>query len=199
MAASDALIEAYLRESLVAMSAFQQDGGFRTVIAAMADTITTALRAGNKLLIAGNGGSAGDAQHIAGEFIARLMVDRAPMAALALTTDSSVMTATANDYGYDQVFERQVLGLGRPGDVFMGLSTSGRSPNVLRAFDAARARGMVSIGLTGAHGYAMQDKCSLLIRAPSTRTAVIQQIHMVAGHIICALVEQTMFPDAKPT
>ena len=193
-AASDHFIDAYLTESVNGLVEFQRQSQYRVTMAAMAEAITVALRAGKKLLIAGNGGSAGDAQHIAGEFVARLMYDRAPMAAIALTTDSSVMTATANDYGYEQVFERQVLALGQPGDVFMGISTSGHSANVLRAFDAAQAKGLVSIGLTGSQGHPMRDKCALLLEAPSSRTAIIQQIHIVAAHIICALVEQAMFP-----
>ena len=193
----DDFIDAYLAESVEALVAFQHGPEHRTAMAAIAEAIVVALRAGKKLLIAGNGGSAGDAQHIAGEFVARLMYDRAPMAAIALTTDSSVMTATANDYGYERLFERQVLALGQPGDVFMGISTSGRSANVLRAFDAAQAKGLLSIGLTGSHGYEMRDKCALLLEAPSSRTAVIQQIHGVAGHIICALVEQAMFPNGR--
>ena len=195
MQTSDAdFIDAYLAESVSALAAFQADAGFHRTMVAMADAVVAALRAGKKLLIAGNGGSAGDAQHIAGEFIARLMYDRAPMAAIALTVDSSVITATGNDYGYEHIFERQVLGLGQAGDVFLGISTSGKSPNVMRAFDAARARGLVSIGFTGADGGPMREACSVLLEAPSGRTAIIQQIHIVAAHIVCALVERTMFP-----
>ena len=187
-------IDAYLADSAAALASFQTRPDFRQTMSAMADAIVIALRAGKKLLIAGNGGSAGDAQHIAGEFIARLMYDRAPLAAIALTVDSSVITATGNDYGYDHIFERQVLGLGQPGDVFLGISTSGKSPNVLRAFDAAHERGLVSIGFCGADGGPMRQKCSLLLEAPSGKTAIIQQIHIVAAHIICALVERAMFP-----
>ncbi len=187
-------VDAFLAESVTALSAFQADAGFHQTMTAMADAVVTALRDGKKLLIAGNGGSAGDAQHIAGEFIARLMYDRAPLAAIALTVDSSVITATGNDYGYDHIFERQVLGLGQPGDVFLGISTSGGSRNVLRAFDAAAEKGLVSIGFCGASGGPMREKCSLLLEAPSSKTAIIQQIHIVAAHIICALVERAMFP-----
>lgn len=192
---SDDFIDAYLAESVSVLLEFQDQPQYRIAMAAIAEAIIVALRAGKKLLVAGNGGSASDAQHIAGEFVARLMYDRAPMAAIALTTDSSVITAAANDYGYERVFERQVLALGQPGDVFMGISTSGQSANVLRAFDAAQAKGLVSIGLTGSQGGLMRDKCALLLEAPSGRTAFIQQIHSVAGHIICALVEQAMFPN----
>jgi D-sedoheptulose 7-phosphate isomerase len=194
MALMHAFIDTYLSETIAALESFQSDAAARRVLVDMAAAIVTALRSGGKLLIAGNGGSAADAQHIAGEFIARLMYDRAPLAAIALTVDSSVITATGNDYGYQHIFERQVRGLGRPGDVLLGISTSGRSPNILRAFDAAAAGGLVSIGFTGANGGQMRDACALLVEAPSTNTAIIQQVHIVAAHIVCALVERSMFP-----
>jgi D-sedoheptulose 7-phosphate isomerase len=187
-------VDTYLSESVTALTAFQTDPSYRRTMNAMSDSIVTALRAGKKLLVAGNGGSAGDAQHIAGEFISRLMYDRAPLAAIALTVDTSVITATGNDYGYDHIFERQVLGLGQEGDVFLGISTSGKSRNVLRAFDAANSRGLVSIGFAGADGGPMAERCSHLLQAPSGKTAIIQQIHIVAAHIVCALVEREMFP-----
>lgn len=187
-------IDAYLDESCAALTAFRADPQQRGVLNAMTEVIVGALRRGGKLLICGNGGSAGDAQHIAGEFISRLMYDRAPLAAIALTTDTSVLTATGNDYGYEYVFERQVLGLGQPGDALLAISTSGNSPNVLRALTAARDRNLETIGFTGAHGGGMSEGCGILLRAPSTNTAIIQQIHIVAAHIVCALVERTMFP-----
>ena len=187
-------VDGYLAESIAALTEFQRDPVHAATMTGMADAIIAALRGGKKLLIAGNGGSAGDAQHIAGEFISRLMYDRGPMAAIALTTDTSVITATGNDYGYEHVFERQVLGLGQPGDVFLGISTSGRSPNVLRAYDAARQNGLVCLGFAGSHGKSMREACTLLLEAPSDKTAVIQQIHIVAAHIVCALVERAMFP-----
>ncbi|WP_158927339.1 D-sedoheptulose 7-phosphate isomerase [Acidisphaera sp. S103] len=187
-------IRAYLTESVEALTAFQSEPAYRQTMTAMADSIVTALRAGRKLLIAGNGGSAGDSQHIAGEFISRLMYDRAPLAAIALTVDTSVITATGNDYGYEHIFERQILGLGQTGDVFLGISTSGKSPNIIRAFDASRDRGLISIGFCGAVGGPMRDRCRHLLEAPSGKTAIIQQIHIVAAHIVCALVERAMFP-----
>jgi D-sedoheptulose 7-phosphate isomerase len=187
-------VQNFLAESVTALATFQADAAYRHVMAEMAESIVMAMRDGKKLLIAGNGGSAGDAQHIAGEFIARLMYDRAPLAAIALTTDTSVITATGNDYGYDHIFSRQVFGLGQPGDVFLGISTSGKSPNVLRAFAAAQERGLVSIGFAGADGGPMREACSHILQAPSGKTAIVQQIHIVAAHIICGLVERTMFP-----
>ena len=188
-------VEGYLRDSLAALTAFEAAPEQRAVMAAMAEAIIASLRGGGKLLVCGNGGSAGDAQHIAGEFVARLMYDRAPLAAIALTTDGSVMTATGNDYGYEHVFERQVRALGRPGDVLLGISTSGTSPNVVRAFKAARAGGLVCLGFSGDRAATpMQGLCDLLLRAPSGSTAIIQQIHIVAAHVVCALVERAMFP-----
>ena len=188
-------IDAYLEETLLATQAFCGDVGHRRVLTGMADAVVGALRNRGKFLICGNGGSAGDAQHIAGEFVSRLMYDRAPLAAIALTTDTSVITATGNDYGFDRVFERQVLALGQPGDVLLGISTSGTSANVLRALAAGKERGLVCIGFAGAQGGPMTKACDLLLQAPSTRTPVIQQLHITAAHIVCALVERAMFPQ----
>jgi D-sedoheptulose 7-phosphate isomerase len=187
-------VDAYLDETLASMTAFRTEPHHRQVLIEMADVIVSALRQRRKLLVCGNGGSAGDAQHIAGEFISRLMYDRAPLAAIALTTDTSVITATGNDYGFEYIFERQVLGLGEKGDVLLGITTSGNSQNVLRAFAAARKKNLVCLGFTGARGGSINEVCDLLLKAPSTKTAIIQQIHIVAAHIVCALVERKMFP-----
>ena len=186
----------YLVQSRDAVDAAIADPGFVATIAAIADRVTDALATGHKLLLAGNGGSAADAQHLAGEFLSRLHYDRAPVAAVALTTDSSVLTAIANDYGYELLFERQVLGLGRPGDVLIAISTSGRSPNILRALRAARQHGLVAIGFTGSGGGDMPALCDLCLRAPSDSTPLIQQLHITAGHIVCGLVEARLFPRA---
>jgi D-sedoheptulose 7-phosphate isomerase len=191
-------VRAYLARSAAAMAEFAGDQAAQDLLFRMADICCQAMRGGHKLLIAGNGGSAADAQHIAGEFISRLMFDHAPLPAIALTVDTSVLTATANDYGYDYVFERQVLGLGQPGDVFLGISTSGRSPNVLRAFEAARLRGLVCLGFTGRAGGAMAERCELLFRAPADETAIVQQLHISAAHVVCALIERGMFPELMP-
>lgn len=183
----------YLDESLQALEAvIKSDSGQNTILT-FADVITNALAAERKLLVAGNGGSAGDAQHIAGEFLSRLFFDRSPLPAVALTTDSSVITAIGNDYGYEKVFERQVLGLGRPGDVFLGISTSGKSSNILRALGTARSKGLVTLGLTGASAGPMAPLCDHVFCAPSSKTSVIQQIHIVVAHLICGLVEQRIF------
>ena len=191
-------LDDYLAHSAAAFEAFR-DLSHREMMAAMARTIERSFRAGGKLLICGNGGSAGDAQHIAGEFISRLMYDRAPLPAIALTTDTSVMTAIGNDYGYDQVFERQIRGLGRAGDVLIAISTSGTSPNVLRALVAARALGMTCLGFTGSRAatpVSMHATCDAVLAVPSTATPIIQQLHISAAHVICALVERAMFPQA---
>ncbi len=186
----------YLARSRDVVQAAIDDPDFAGTIAAIVDRLAVALGAGRKLLLAGNGGSAADAQHIAGEFLSRLNYDRAPTAAIALTTDSSVLTAIGNDYGYERVFERQVRGLGQEGDVLLAISTSGRSPNILRAIAAGRELGLVTIGLSGSTGGEMAALCDLCLHAPSDSTPLIQQIHITAGHVICGLVEERLFPRA---
>src|SRR5579862_2618280 len=178
----------YLARSRDVVEAAIGDAAFVATIAAIVERVATALSAGNKVLLAGN------AQHLAGEFLSRLYYDRAPVAAIALTTDSSVLTAIGNDYGYDRVFERQVLGLGRPGDVLIAISTSGCSPNILKAIAAARTIGLVVVGFAGQSGGDMAAQCDLCLRAPSDSTPLIQQLHITAGHIVCGLVEARLFP-----
>ena len=184
----------YLAQSRDAVQAAIGDDAFLATAGAIVDLLVEAIVAGRKVLFAGNGGSAGDAQHLAGEFLSRLNYDRAPLAAIALTTDSSVLTAIGNDYGYDRVFERQVLGLGVAGDVLIAISTSGRSPNILRAIDAARSKGLFVVGFTGRNGGEMAARCHLCLYAPADTTPLIQQLHITAGHIICGLVEERLFP-----
>lgn len=184
----------YLSLSRDAIDRARNDTAFVATISAVSDCLTAALASGHKLLLAGNGGSAGDAQHIAGEFLSRLNYDRAPLAAIALTTDTSVLTAIGNDYGYQHVFERQVRGLGREGDVLIAISTSGRSPNIIQAIAAARDNGLAVVGMTGASGGDMAGLCDHCLRAPSDSTAIIQQLHITAAHIICGLVEERLFP-----
>ena len=184
----------YLVQSRDLVQAAIDDPEFVAVIRDIAEATASAIGGGRKLLLAGNGGSAADAQHLAGEMLSRLNYDRAPAAALALTTDTSVLTAIGNDYGYDRLFERQILGLGRPGDVFIAISTSGRSPNILRALDAAREQRIITVGFTGRTGGEMPPRCDLCLSAPSDSTPLIQQIHITAGHIICGLVEERLFP-----
>ena len=189
----DAFLDDFLARSVEAMAAFAVDREARRLLVDMAAIVSASLRAGGKLLVAGNGGSAADAQHIAGEFTSRLMYDRLPLAAVALTTDTSSLTAISNDYGFEHVFSRQVAALGRPGDVFLGISTSGRSPNVLRAIDAARRGGLRTLGFAGRAAPGMEG-CDVLLAAPSGWTPVVQQVHITAAHILCALVERTLCP-----
>jgi D-sedoheptulose 7-phosphate isomerase len=154
--------------------------------------IATALAAGNKLMLCGNGGSAADAQHLAAEFTGRFIKDRRPLAALALSTDSSALTCIANDYSFDEVFRRQVLGLGVRGDCLLAISTSGNSPNVVRAVEAAHERDMRTIGLLGRDGGKLAGLCGLSIVVPSATTARIQEAHIMIGHSLCGMVEAAL-------
>ena len=154
-----------------------------------------ALRAGRKLMFAGNGGSAADAQHWAGELVSRFYYDRPGLPAIALTTDTSILTAIGNDYGYDYTFARQIEALGQQGDVFIAISTSGRSKNILRAIDAAEAKGVTVIGFSGEHGGDMAARCAVCFRIPSNETPRIQEGHEFIGHLLCGLIEREMFPQ----
>jgi D-sedoheptulose 7-phosphate isomerase len=182
----------HLAASRDAFAKAAEDADFMASLGKIAAAMTAALKSGGKILLCGNGGSAADAQHIAGELLSRYEFDRAPLAAVALTTDTSVLTAIGNDYGYEQLFERQVQGLGRKGDVLLALSTSGRSPNILRALDAAKKNGLVTIGFTGEAGGDMAARCDFMLHAPSDKTPVIQQIHITAAHVICGLIERSI-------
>lgn len=163
------------------------------VVAQVAALCTETILAGGKVMFAGNGGSAADAQHLAGEFVSRFNFDRPGIAGLALTTDTSVLTAIGNDYGYDQVFSRQVHALGRPGDTLVGITTSGRSPNILRAFTQARSSGVRTVGMTGAKGELLREVCDYCIVVPEQPTPRVQELHIAIGHTICALVEEQVF------
>ena len=185
-------IAAHLSQSLAALERATQDAALLAAARGIAAAMIAALRAGNKLLIIGNGGSAADAQHIAAEIIGRYKQDRPGYAAIALTTDTSALTAIANDYGFEQVFARQVEGLGRRGDVLLALSTSGRSPNILAALSKARALGLVTIGFTGLKGETMGALCDHLLVAPTDDTPVVQQVCLAVAHGICDEIEQTM-------
>ena len=191
--AADDVVTEHFRRSLATLQRAASDEELQSIIRSIAQAIERSLRAGGKLLIAGNGGSAADAQHIAAELVGRFRFDRQPLPAIALTTDTSLLTAIGNDYGFEQVFERQVKGLGRKGDVFLAISTSGNSPNVLSALRAARSLGLGTIGFTGSRGAAMRELCALCLAAPAEETSLIQQIHIVAAHAVCDLVERAMF------
>jgi D-sedoheptulose 7-phosphate isomerase len=189
---SQDLIAAHLKLSLAALERANGDAAMLAAAGRITGAIIAALRAGKKLLIIGNGGSAADAQHIAAEIVGRYKKDRPGYAAIALTTDTSALTAITNDYGFEQVFSRQVEGLGQRGDVLLALSTSGRSPNILAALRKAREQGLVTIGFTGTRGAAMGADCDHLLIAPCDDTPVIQQIHLAIAHGICDEIEQAM-------
>jgi D-sedoheptulose 7-phosphate isomerase len=168
-------------------------------IVAAAELMRDAVLAGKKVLLCGNGGSAADAQHIAAELVGRFVIERKPLPAIALTTDTSALTAIGNDYGYEHVFSRQVEALGNPGDVLVAITTSGTSKNVVAAVTVARELGMKVIGLTGAKGAAFVASCDAGVAVPSTNTARIQENHILIGHAICALVEDAIWgEDYKP-
>ena len=174
------------RQVVVKMTALEGE------IASAGELCGTALARGQRIYLCGNGGSASDAQHIAAELIGRFVHDRRALPAIALTTDTSALTAIGNDYGYDEVFSRQVEGLCREGDVFIAISTSGNSDNVLKAVDAAHRVGASVIGLSGKSGGKLNAKCDVSLVVPSDVTARIQEMHIVIGHLICALVEEHM-------
>jgi D-sedoheptulose 7-phosphate isomerase len=182
-----------LRKTANVISAIVADAEIARMIEVVARSCVKALRNGNKILLAGNGGSAADAQHLACEFVSRFYFDRPGLAAIALTTDTSALTAIGNDYGFDRLFSRQIDALGREGDVFIGLSTSGNSPNVLKALGEGRSKGLITIGLTGQGGGKMAALCDHCLRMPSSETPKIQEGHIVVGHVICALIEREMF------
>lgn len=187
-------VAAELGKTKAVIDALAADAALHGAVADVAAVCVAALRRGNKLLFAGNGGSAADAQHLAGELVNRFMYDRPGLPALALTTDSSILTAIGNDYGYEHVFARQVEALGTKGDVFVGLSTSGHSPNVLGALAAARRGGLVTVGLSGRSGGEMGPRCDHLLRVPADLTPNIQEGHIAIGHVLCALIERALFP-----
>ena len=168
----------------------------RELILNVADVIAGRLRGGGKILFFGNGGSAADAQHMAAEFVGRFIPDRPALPALSLATDTSVLTALGNDYGYDQIFSRQIEALGKPEDTAVAISTSGNSPNVLAGLDAARAAGLYTLGLTGETGGKMLDRVDVLFRVPSKITPRVQEAHILLGHTLCELIDRSLFPDA---
>jgi D-sedoheptulose 7-phosphate isomerase len=171
---------------------FRQLAALADSIEKAADLLASGLASGHKLMLCGNGGSAADSQHLAAEFVGRFVKDRRPLAAIALSTDSSALTCIGNDYGFEDVFYRQVVGLGRPGDCLIAISTSGNSPNVIKAAQVARSVDIRTIGLLGRDGGALAALCDLPIIVPSLSTARIQEAHIFIGHTLCSLVEQRL-------
>lgn len=190
-------IEAQINEAQCVMAAMLAEKKMLAAVEAAARACVSCLQSGGKILLAGNGGSAADAQHIAGELVSRFAFDRPGLPAIALTTDTSILTAIGNDYGYEKLFARQVQALGQAGDTFIAYSTSGKSPNVLLALKEARSRGVTCIGLTGNRGGPMRDLCDYLLEVPSADTPKIQEGHLVLGHVLCGLIERALFraPD----
>jgi len=183
-------------ESVRVKQAFARD--HTTSLIAAVQMVVDVIRAGNKLLTFGNGGSAADAQHIAAEFVNRFKIERPPLAAIALTTDSSALTSIANDYSYTEVFAKQVRALGRPGDVALAISTSGNAPNVLRAVKVCRQLGIHTIALTGGSGGKLAQAAELVLCVSGTsETARIQETHCLIGHVLCELVDAQLFPQRK--
>ena len=187
-----------IRASISTKQAILSDKGLMRNIAATAQMIVDAYEQGKKTLLAGNGGSAADAQHIAGEFVSKFYFDRPGIASIALTTDTSIITAIGNDYGYDKLFSRQIQAQGSAGDVFIGISTSGNSANLVEALRMCGQKGIKTIGLTGFTGGEMDSMCDLCIKVPSGETPRIQESHILIGHIICCIVEEKLFGDLKP-
>ncbi len=195
------LVRRQLAQSIATLQAVHDSQQIHDTIVAIGQLTADAMKAGRKLLVAGNGGSAADSQHLVAEFVARLTVDRPALRAIALTTDSSILTAVGNDHGYDHVFERQVEALGQPGDVFLGISTSGNSKSILRALEQAKKIGITTIGFTGNNGGKMRELCDYSVVIPSSVTMNIQESHLALEHIYCMVVERYFFgPEfgAKP-
>ena len=193
MSIHEEYISGQIAETQRIMSVMLADRTLMSRTAAAAEACVACLKQEGKILLAGNGGSAADAQHIAGELVSRFAFDRPGLSAIALTTDTSILTAIGNDYGYEKLFARQVQTHAQKGDVFIGYSTSGRSPNMLLAFEEARARGITCIGLTGNKGGPMHELCDYLLEVPSADTPKIQEGHLVLGHIMCGLIENALF------
>jgi D-sedoheptulose 7-phosphate isomerase len=191
---ADAVVVKGILDDTIALYARVREMDPAPVIRAAA-AIRDAFTAGGKLLVFGNGGSAADAQHLATELVGRFTRERQALAAIALTTDTSILTAVANDYGFDRVFVRQIEALGRPGDVAFGISTSGKSPSVLKALDAARARGLTTVALTGYDGGPIGATAQIHINVPASSTPRVQEVHGTLIHAICELVERTLMTD----
>ena len=185
-------VERQIHRSVEVKLAFLAEGGAK-VVEQMSEAVLAALRGGHRIYLCGNGGSAADSQHLAGEFVGRFMKERAALPAIALTTDTSVLTCLSNDYSFDRVFERQVEAHVQKGDVLIALSTSGNSPNVLLAVEAAKKRGAVTLGFSGRGGGKLKEAADLCLVAPADESPRIQELHITCGHVLCDLVESRYF------
>jgi D-sedoheptulose 7-phosphate isomerase len=186
-----------VQESAEVVGLMQQDKHLLLTLEQVVEECIRCLQKGNKLIFAGNGGSAADAQHMAGEYVSRFAFDRPALAAIALTTDTSILTAIGNDYGYETLFSRQIQALGQKGDLFFAYSTSGKSPNILKALEAAKQKELLCIGMTGNQPSPMRDLCDYVLATPSDKTPKIQEGHLIMGHAICGLVEEQLFTAAR--
>ncbi|MCR8679302.1 MULTISPECIES: D-sedoheptulose 7-phosphate isomerase [Campylobacter] len=193
MEAINQYIKTHFEDSIAVKNQILSDKALIELIKKVAIEVTNAYKNGFKTMLAGNGGSAADAQHIAGEFVSRFYFDRPGIPSIALTTDTSILTAIGNDYGYDRLFARQVQAQGAKGDIFIGISTSGNSTNIIEALKVCKEKEIISIGLTGQSGGKMANLCDYCIKVPSNCTPRIQESHIVIGHIICAIVEEEIF------
>lgn len=189
------IISAAIGQSVAVKQLIQADEVLLETISMVAVRCTDALSRGNKIMFCGNGGSAADAQHLAAELSGRFYRDRPPLAAIALTVNTSFLTAVANDYSFDEVFARMVKSIGHQGDVLIGISTSGNSENVIRAIQQAKVMRILGVGLTGKDGGKIAASSDVLIRVPSTDTPRIQESHILIGHILCEIIEKSMFPE----
>jgi len=187
------MIHAEIQKLSSILLLIQNDHQLMQTVEQIAEDCIDSLRQGKKILFAGNGGSAADSQHLAAELVSRLNYNRPGLAAIALTTDTSALTAIGNDYAFENIFSRQIEALGQAGDVFIGISTSGKSPNILKALDVARSKQMVTVGLTGMQAPMMVERCDRVVHIPSKETPKIQECHIMFGHIICALIEDALF------
>jgi D-sedoheptulose 7-phosphate isomerase len=193
---AQSLAVARIRDCASVMQSLLESSEYLSTVVKVAEAMTKCLRSGNKILFFGNGGSAADAQHLAAELSGRFLKERKSLSGWALTTNSSVLTAIGNDYSFDDVFARQVEGIGSPNDLAFGISTSGNSPNVLRALTVAREKSLVTVGLTGRTGGKLPSAVDLCICIPSDQTPRVQEAHIVTGHILCELIEETLFEQA---
>lgn len=194
----DDFVARALDASLESLAAMHADAAYRSTLGRVGEAMVEAMRRGNTLLFAGNGGSAADSQHIAGEFVSRFQFDRPGLPAVALTVDTSILTAIGNDYGYERVFSRQIEAIGRPGDIFMAISTSGNSPNIVAGVEAAKKKNIMVVGLTGHGGGKMKAMCDECLCVPSDVTPRVQEGHLATYHLLCQFVEEMMFPEYKP-
>lgn len=187
----------YLDESSQCVSNMVSDPTLLSLLFEIANECLNRLQTGNKLLFVGNGGSAADCQHMAGEYVSRFLIDRNGLPAIALTTDTSILTAIGNDYGYEMVFSRQIEALGRKGDLLFAYSTSGNSQNILKAVETAKKMGISVVGMTGLNKGKLDTMCDFIFKTPSMRTPQVQEGHLIAGHAICALVEKQFFQPTR--